>query len=120
MYLTYDEYIQYGGELTLAAFTRLEYKARKEVEARTQNRLSAVATIPESVKRLMFELIDLLSRWEQSKNETMSGYSNDGVTISLRKASSNAEIEGEAEAMMLSYLSQERDDNDVPLLYLGV
>lgn len=120
MYLTYDEYIQQGGALDSAAFSRLEYKAERIVDKRTLGRLKGEATVSEAVKRLVYELVTTLNDAEQRSSETVSSYSNDGVSVSYMKPPSEAEIASNIDCIIVDYLTGELTSGGVPLLYLGV
>ena len=65
-YLTYDEYLEYGGTLEETAFNRLSYKASRKIDRMTFNRLHNDTEIGEPVKRLMFELIGIISNNDTS------------------------------------------------------
>ena len=60
MYLTYSEYIEYGGTLEETAFEQLEFEARTRIDWWTFNRLQNETEYPEAVKRCMFKIISLL------------------------------------------------------------
>lgn len=120
MYLTYDEYIQYGGGLEPAAYTRLAFKADKLIDARTQNRIKDEETVSQTVKLLVFEVIKELNDAETRKAETMSSYSNDGVSVSLVKQPSEAKTAHKIEGVIFDYLVGESTSDGLPLLYLGV
>jgi len=91
MYLTFDEYLDYGGtaitdELT---FERISAKAEAEVNHRTFNRLKALAVIPVSVKRCLFEMIEYINNSEQAygaNGGAITSTSNDGVSVSYANA----------------------------------
>ena len=49
MYLTYNEYLQYGGSTQDTAeseWALLEFEARKRIDYLTANRVAAMATVP--------------------------------------------------------------------------
>ena len=86
-YLTYAEYVGYGGTLEETAFDRISYKASRKIDRRTFNRLQNDTEIGEPVKRLMFELIGIMGN--KSSDLTSESYSpaiasegNDGYSIS--------------------------------------
>ena len=57
MYIDFGYYNANGGrEMTEAAFSRNEFRARKLVDRLTQGRVKNMAQVPEAVKRLMVEL----------------------------------------------------------------
>lgn len=114
MYLTYNEYHDMGGTLTETAYTRLEYKARRDIDAYTFGRVKALTETPESVKMLMFELVGLGD--QDDNGGPVSSISNDGYSESY------AVIDGatKAENLIRSYLAGEVDGEGTPLLYRGV
>lgn len=120
MYLSYDEYIQQGGTLDSAAFSRLEYKAERFIDKRTLGRLKNEETVSEAVKRLVCELVTMLYDAEQRSSETVSSYSNDGVSVSYMKPPSEAELASKIDGIIVDYLTGELTYGGVPLLYLGV
>lgn len=114
MYLTFSDYIDMGGTLTEAAYTRLEYKARRLIDAYTFNRVKALTETPESVKMLSFELICLGEQDEEGGQIASVG--NDGLSISYTAVDSKEQ----AESLIRSYLAGEVDAEGTPLLYKGV
>ena len=80
MYLTLEEYLDFGGEKVTdsSQFERLEYKAWKLVDTRTQGRIREPL---ENIKRLMVELIDL--EFEKT-NQGVKQVSNDGVAVTYK------------------------------------
>lgn len=112
MYLTYAEYQQWGGTLTEQEFNRFSYRAEKEIDNNTQNRLKSVKDIPDDVKHCMFELVEFIS------NNTLNGavmgvtsVSNDGYSESYSGAEN---AQGEMYNIIYTYLS------GTGLMYCGV
>ena len=58
MYLTFEEYRAFGGNLTELEFNRLEFVARMQIDYMTQNRLQDENPVREVVRRLVFELVE--------------------------------------------------------------
>jgi len=114
VYLTFSDYIDMGGTLTEAAYTRLEYKARRLIDAYTLNRVKALTETPESVKMLSFELICLGEQDEEGGQIASVG--NDGLSISYTAVDSKEQ----AESLIRSYLAGEVDADGTPLLFRGV
>lgn len=110
MYLTYDEYVQMGGNVDAALYPRLEYKARKKIDYYTQNRIQALEDVPEAVKMCMFELIQLLAQ-STSDEPIIQSESNNGVSVSY-KVMTEQEQNAKAAQIIREYLPPE-------LLYLG-
>lgn len=144
MYLTFQEYIVYGGTLTEeTTFYQYEFKVRKLIDGITSMRVAHhMSEISEAVKRCMVELIKLEKAYDDaSKNiigvATTSGtggllqsFTNDGYTetsmsggtsnlgaylLELRKSTDETQ-----KKVVYDYLAYEFDDNQVPLLYRGV
>lgn len=86
MYLTLEEFMLYdinNLQLTETQFANLEYKARTKVDKYTQNRIISIETIPENIKRLMVEIINILYNYNQSNNQigNVKSVSNDGYSV---------------------------------------
>lgn len=94
MYLTYAEYQGYGGTLSNTEFNNYEFRAASAIDYRTFDRLKQETVIPETVKRLMFQLIGLLQKLDSTMSlgqpggggansqGSVTSYSNDGVSVS--------------------------------------
>ncbi len=129
MYLTYDEYSEYGGALDETAFNDLEFDAESTINWYTFNRLKkpewASALETEELKRCMYQLI----RLKQLENEMLASSSggagwgvgwtkeagitqetNDGVSVSYNTMSS-----GE----LMTYLNGSKTKDDLIKQYLG-
>lgn len=123
MYIDLSYYLGNGGtEMTDAAFSRVEYRARKIVDRFTQGRVKTMTEVPEAVQRLMVELITMEAGQgaQLLENQPVASFSNDGYSETYADpltADRVAEIE---EDLVLKYLSDETDDTGTPLLYLGV
>lgn len=123
MYIDLSYYLGNGGtEMTDAAFSRVEYRARKIVDRFTQGRVKTMTEVPEAVQRLMVELITMEAGQgaQLLENQPVASFSNDGYSETYADpltADRAAEIE---EDLVLKYLSDETDDTGTPLLYLGV
>lgn len=141
MYLTYDEYIEYGGTLDETAFNQYEFKCRKLIDNLTVKRVAAMATVPEAVKRCMMALIYQEQIYEDNVKVILSGdtsgstgrlvssVSTDGYQESYASGSGDPgsyimTIRGSVDTTeantIKSYLAYERDDNNTLLLYRGV
>lgn len=83
MYLTYDEYIAYGGNLKNSDFDRFNFRAEREINNATFDRCKALTEIPEEVKRCQYELVLYLSKNSQDGSvSAISSFSNDGYSVS--------------------------------------
>ena len=127
MYLTYDEYLQYGGA-TLASpdseWALLEFEARKRIDYLTANRVAAMAAVPEAVKLAMIKIIKHDKTYgsaAQASSPLISSFTTDGYSESFGGASEQTKA---AEVNLLRgirhLLYGEVDDRGVPLMYRGV
>lgn len=136
MYLTYDEYLAFGGTVEETAFDNLEFEARTVIDWWTYNRLQNDEEYPEAVKRCMFKLINLIIAKQQAqllKNNgtvntdvTESGIvqqSNDGVstTYNIMSASEIIAQSGEdVKSTIRMYLQNVRNSLGRKVLYRGL
>lgn len=124
MYIDLMYYQNNGGkqDMTDAAFSRNEFRARKLVDKLTQSRLKNMETVPEAVKQLMVELVTLESTQgaETVDGQRVTSFSNDGYSETYATPLTGEQVK-EIECDLISeYLSEETDDEGTPLLYLGV
>lgn len=136
MYLTYDEYLAFGGTVEETAFDNLEFEARTVIDWWTYNRLQSDEEYPEAVKRCMFKLINIIIAKQQAqllKNNgtvntdvTESGIvqqSNDGVstTYNIMSASEIIAQSGEdVKSTIRMYLQNVRNSLGRKVLYRGL
>lgn len=136
MYLTYDEYLAFGGTVEETAFDNLEFEARTVIDWWTYNRLQNDEEYPEAVKRCMFKLINIIIAKQQAqllKNNgtvntdvTESGIiqqSNDGVstTYNIMSASEIIAQSGEdVKSTIRMYLQNVRNSLGRKVLYRGL
>lgn len=123
MYIDLSYYLSNGGrEMTEAAFSRNEFRARKLVDKLTQGRVKNMAAVPEAVKRLMVELVRLEENQgaELMQQQAVTSFSNDGYSEIYADPLTGERMKEIECDLILEYLSDEVDDNGVPLLYLGV
>lgn len=123
VYLTYAEYMAYGGTLTSVEFSALEFRARKRVDYLTDSRVRDMAEVPEAVKRCIYALIDVdaaAGLQGQIHNPTVTSFSTDGYSESYGKAVGAADAEAGMQRLIGTYLYGELDDDGIPLLYRGV
>lgn len=124
MYIDISYYKSNGGkgDMSDAAFSRNEFRARKLVDKLTQGRVNSMAKVPEAVKRLMVELVTLETNQgaEIAENQAVTSFSNDGYSETYADPLTRERVK-EIECDLISeYLSEETDDLGTPLLYLGV
>lgn len=117
-YLTYDEYVELGGNLQEMPFNILELSARKNIDERTLNRLKNVTVIPLEVKVCVYNLIKLLNGYEILEDGNISSESTDGYSVTYKqvdKKSREQEIINSIENDLYGVVV-----NNIPVLYLGV
>ncbi len=113
-YLTFEEYEKMGGKLTQAEFDRFAFRAQSEIQNATFERINALQSVPESVKRCMFELVAYLSQAAKNGNtENISGFSNDGYSVSYSDSKTPEECVYD---IIYTYLS----GDEYNLMYCGV
>ena len=106
-YLTYIEYQEMGGLLSLTTFNLLNYKSKLEIDKQTFNRITKVT---KAIKQLNYELINYYDEYKMNiASESANGYS---VSYNV-----NIDI---VNNLVNTYLSNEKDENGVALLYRGV
>lgn len=109
-------------DMDSAAFFRAEYRARKIVDRLTQGRVKAMKEVPEAVQMLMVELVTLEATQggEITENQAVTSFSNDGYSEIYADPLTVERVKELEENLVLEYLEGEKDDNGVPLLFLGV
>lgn len=124
MYLTHDEYLEFGGNIEdETLYNRHEYRARMMIDLATLGRVNQVIAERESVKRCMYELIE---KYEQERQQEASGIgvtsvSNDGVSVSYGDSGSVlGAVNKICTEVIRMYLGNECTEDGMPLLYKGV
>lgn len=144
MYLTYEDYIQYGGTLDEAAFSDLEFDAESTINWYTFNRLKrpewASALDTDELRRCVYQLIKLKQMEDAllassagivgtgvgwTKEAGITQESNDGVSVSYNTLSSGelmAYLNGTKTKgdLIDKYLNSIMNDLGRKLLYRGV
>ena len=124
MYLTYEEYQDYGGTLPEADFTLAEFRARKRVDYLTDSRVEAMAEVPEAVKQAMMSIIKVDSAVgvdAQAGAPLVASFSTDGYSENYGSAADQtANVEKQLNAEIRRLLYGVKDDGGVPLLYRGM
>ena len=121
-YLEYSEYVAYGGSADQTAFPLLEFKARKQIDLLTANRVQNMTVVPEAVKMCMMTIMnmDQASGAEaQATNPQLTSFNNDGYSESYGNALSADDTAKQITKQITAMLYGEVDDNGVPLLYRG-
>lgn len=73
-YLTYQEYISFGGVLDETTFNIVDRKAERKLDYFTRDRLKTATTIIDEVKELLTEFIDRMAKTPLNGN--LTSYSN--------------------------------------------
>ena len=122
-YLSYEEYKSLGGTLGEMPFNILELKARQIINERTQNRLKNVEKIPQEVKICVYDLIQIINKYNNSNNSTSSNISSentDGYSVTYKSGTElTEEQKKQYDDVMETDLYGVIVDN-TPILYLGV
>ena len=121
MYLKYDEFEDMGGIVNEDSYERLEMKARMQIDRVTFGRLANMASIPNSVKYCMYDLIMAIAADESTggiaSGRSVTAMSNDGVSLSFGGGKSDA---ARYRGIIHSWLAGEVDTCGTPLIYTGV
>lgn len=124
VYLTYEEYKGYGGDLPETDFILFEHRARKRIDYWTDCRVQNMAEVPEAVKLCMMQIIKFDGKFgtdAQTDNPVVASFNTDGYSESYGSASDQAAAaETSLYKTVRSLLYGEKDDYGTPLLYRGV
>ena len=123
MYLTFDEYKDFGGTVDAAAWPPLEYACRKRIDRLTDSRVQNMAAIPEAVKLCVFALSQMESAVgavAQVTSPTVTSFNTDGYTENHGNVPDADAAAKQMNAIAADMLYGELDDYGVPLLYRGV
>lgn len=126
MFLTYEEFLGYGGDATVTAaqFGTMEHRAEAYLNLTTHNRVKDETPVRESVKLCAFYLTQLEFGYAKadaanSAGNGVSSQSNDGVSITYMSHTDTEKARcNERKAYACEYLADEVKDG-VPLLYAG-
>lgn len=128
-YLTYEEYRLLGGTLDLTPFNLLEFKARRIIDIRTQNRLKDLEynEIPQEVKLCIYGLINTVNAYqetlEKAQKNNITSENTDGYSASYLNPSSITDIiksnGTEIDYIIRTYLTNVIVNNE-HILFLGV
>ena len=123
-YLTYEQYLAWGGTLDESAFNLAEIKARARIDAMTQKRVAYMREVPEQVQAAMMEIITVDSTYSaaaQVSAPVAASFTTDGYSESYGSAESRtAAIEKQLTGSLETLLDGVTDDDGMPLLYAGV
>lgn len=104
-YLTYEDYKELGGDLSLDAFSKLERKAQRWLDSFTFNRIKELDHIPDEVKEVLVEFIkklDTVSN-QRENGDLVTQYSN-GVEQLTYKVLTEEETKKELYQLAVDWL----------------
>lgn len=104
MYLTHDEYKKLGGKLDESTFSFFQVKAEKKLDFLTMNRLKRLTRIPDEVKELLVEFIDMLPQYNTARDASVTSYSNGIESFSYNGEDVERTITNKFWAMCKEYL----------------
>lgn len=127
-YLTYDEYEGMGGQLPAAAFSVLEFRARKAVDMLTHGRVADEQPVREAVKLAVYALVGEMDADEKRAaaydGREVQSMSNDGVSVTFSAAAAGGDAARAQNArynnVLKAFLFGEVTEDGVPLIYAGV
>ena len=123
-YLTYEEYVAYGGTKPETDYAVAEFKARSRIDWLTMARVQNMETVPEEVKLAMMVILKVDAKYSASAqvdSAIVSSFSTDGYSESYggtseQTAAAENQVNREVTRMLLGVC----DDYGVPLIYRGV
>lgn len=121
LYLNYEEYRSFGGQLSEAAFMRVISRVSGIIANATHSRIDKMSAIPLQVKALTMDLIDycvsnpITEKAILSKSQSANGLSESESYTVKSKEEQSADIE----ALIYDHLMSVKDDDRTPLLYRG-
>ena len=137
MYITYDEYKEYGGTLNESTFNSLYYDAQIKIDYYTFNRLKNDTKFSVKIKLCITKIISLLNTYNEYQKlvtdvnkPVISSQSNDGVSVSYGGYLGNTspqdidtiskKLDVDIKAVIQQYLDSEVNQTGQLLLYRGV
>jgi len=109
-YITYAEYIEFGGKDTVneTVFSSLVFKSEAKLNRITNGRIAQMEEIPLAVKQLDADVVNLLSSVDYSSVNNLTSYSNGiesfGFASSDGGSTGSAGVEKRIYAMAKEYL----------------
>lgn len=122
-YLTYEEYVAYGGSMPQSEFPVAEMKARKKIDRYTDCRVQNMATVPEEVKMCVYALIRIeasIGVVESIDKPKLASFQTDGYSETYVQPITDKSAQKAVEETINSLLYGVYDDYFVPLLFKGV
>lgn len=134
MYLSYDDYLTYGGTLDETIFNNYEFEAECIIDYYTFDRLKQDTIISDNVKRLIYAMVELaqkksaaLSLGVSDTDDDSAGYitrqSNDGVDTTYSGISASTLFslcKTETNTLVKKYLSAVVNEAGQKVLFRGL
>ena len=123
VYMTYEEYQDFGGTEDASTFRVLEFKARKLIDYLTDSRVQDMTTVPEAVKLCQLSLMSMEAKAgteAQIVTPAVTSFNVEGYSESYGNLPNADTARSQMADVVRSMLYGETDDYGVPLLYLGV
>lgn len=118
-YLTYEEYKNLGGTLEEMPFNILEFRARKQIDNATFNRLVDLKSQVQEVKMCVYDLINTINQYSNAEQGVKASESIDGYSVSYKTADT-IELNKIYGKVIRDYLGESKLDDGTPYLYCGV
>lgn len=119
-YLTYEEYVEIGGTLDLAAFNRNIDRACAMIDIRTQSRLESFEIVPKIVKIVCADLLGYIANNTVEKPfVTSKSQSAGGVSESESYAVKTADDFASDLDRIFEQLAAVKTQNGISVLYRG-
>lgn len=122
-YLTFEEYRKLGGTLEQMPFNILEFKAQKEIDKYTFNRIKDLEEYSNEVKVCTFDLMNIIESYTRMINNTgVSSESTDGYSVTYGNVSSEntKSYNSDVYNCIKRYLINCKLEDNTPYLYKGV
>lgn len=116
-YLTYREYTGLGGTIAETPFKLLEFEARKIIDYYTFGRLTNLETQKQEVKLCVYNLIDIVSKENETRGKSSESVGNYSVTYNGTGEESTEY--SKYEFIIKTYLGDLYLDDGTPYLYIG-
>lgn len=125
MYLTYDDYLDMGGSIDDEdVYSRLEAKARAQIDRVTFGRLVGEKSVRDAVKYCMYDLVNAVVADEQLGASTygrdVASMSNDGLSISFSNGNHSKSAAARYTSIVRMWLANETTACGIPLTYAEV
>lgn len=121
VYLSYDEYVQYGGTASKQKFGRFRRPACARIDMLTHDRTQALFPVPEAVKLAAFEAVEQLLRQAcEDEKGRMQSFANDGMSIGFAPETARERELAVNSVIVACLWGVMSADGKTPLLYAGV